>query len=149
MRAVVQRVSEAIVRIGSLEAGRIDAGLLVLIGVGSGDKAEESAWMADKVMGLRIFDDGEGKMNLSVLDTGGSILAVSQFTLYGDCRKGRRPGFSDAARPEEAIPLYERFVSLLREGGVHVETGVFQAEMKVSLVNDGPVTLLLDSRKAF
>ena len=149
MRAVVQRVSEANVRIGGMEVGRIGAGLLVLVGVGTGDKAEESAWMADKIMGLRVFDDGAGKMNLSVLDTGGSILAVSQFTLYGDCRKGRRPGYSAAARPEEAIPLYERFVFLLREGGIHVETGIFQAEMQVSLVNDGPVTLLLDSRKAF
>ncbi len=149
MRAVVQRVSEACVRVAGQAVGQIGPGLLVLVGVGNGDKAEDSAWMADKIMGLRIFEDGAGKMNLSVLDTGGSVLAVSQFTLYGDCRKGRRPGFSNAARPETAIPLYEQFVSLCRDGGIHVETGIFQAEMQVSLVNDGPVTLLLDSGKSF
>ncbi len=149
MRAVVQRVEEASVRVGSRVTGQIGAGLLVLIGIGMGDTAETAAWMADKILGLRIFDDEAGKMNLSVLDAGGAILAVSQFTLFGDCRKGRRPGFSDAAKPEEAIPLYELFVSLCRAGGTQVETGIFQAEMKVSLVNDGPVTLLLDSCKAF
>ena len=149
MRAVVQRVSEASVRVGSQVTGQIGAGLLVLIGIGLGDTVEDAAWMAEKILGLRVFVDEAGKMNLSVLDTGGAILAVSQFTLFGDCRKGRRPGFSDAARPEDAIPLYELFVTSCRAGGTRVETGIFQAEMKVSLVNDGPVTLLLDSHKAF
>ena len=149
MRAVVQRVTEASVRVDGQTVGRIGAGLLVLLGVGQGDGEADAAWMAEKVLNLRIFEDEDGKMNRSVVEREGAILAVSQFTLFGDCRKGRRPGFSDAARPEVAVPLYERVVALFGEAGVPVETGVFQADMKVSLVNDGPVTLLLDSRKTF
>ena len=149
MRAVVQRVTEASVRVDGQVVGRIGAGLLVLIGVGVGDLETDASWMAEKLVGLRIFEDEDGKMNRSVLDVEGAMLAVSQFTLFGDCRKGKRPGFSDAARPELAVPLYEKVVELCREAGLHVETGIFQTDMKVSLVNDGPVTLLLNSRKTF
>ncbi len=149
MRAVVQRVTEAAVRVDGQVVGRIGAGLLVLIGVGVGDLATDASWMAEKLVGLRIFEDDDGKMNRSILDVEGAMLAVSQFTLFGDCRKGKRPGFSDAARPEQAVPLYEKVVELCREAGLQVETGIFQTDMKVSLVNDGPVTLLLDSRKTF
>jgi D-tyrosyl-tRNA(Tyr) deacylase len=129
--------------------GQIGRGLMVLVGVAAGDGEKDVKYMADKLPNLRIFEDEQGKMNLSVLDTGGSVLAVSQFTLLGDARGGRRPSFIEAARPEVANPLYEELVRLLRESGLQVETGVFQAEMAVSLVNDGPVTLLLDSRKNF
>jgi D-tyrosyl-tRNA(Tyr) deacylase len=149
MRAVVQRVSEASVRVAGQTVGRIGAGLLVLLGVGTADAEADAAWMAEKLLGLRIFEDEDGKMNRSVADIEGSLLVVSQFTLFGDCRKGKRPGFSDAARPELAIPLYEKVVALLRDSGLAVETGVFQTDMKVALVNDGPVTLLVDSKKTF
>jgi len=145
MRVLIQRVSRAEVRIGGRIAGRIGAGFCLLVGFTHGDSDEHVAWMADKVIGLRLFADEDGKMNraLSEVD-GGALLVVSQFTLYGDARKGRRPSFVDAARPETAIPLYERFVSLLRETGVRVETGEFGAVMEVDLVNDGPVTLWLE-----
>lgn len=149
MRAVVQRVSEASVRVAGQTVGRIGAGLLVLLGVGTADAEADAAWMAEKLLGLRIFEDEDGKMNRSVEDAEGGLLVVSQFTLFGDCRKGKRPGFSDAARPELAIPLYEKVVTLLRDSGLVVETGVFQTDMKVALVNDGPVTLLVDSKKTF
>ncbi len=149
MRAVIQRVTEASVRVDGQEVGRIGGGLMVLLGVGAGDTRADAAWMAEKVVGLRVFTDEDGKMNLSLIETGGSVLLISQFTLYGDCRKGRRPGFSDAARPEEAEAMYAHVASLMRENGMTVETGVFQADMKVSLVNDGPVTLLLDSTRTF
>ena len=149
MRAVVQRVSEARVRVGGEVVGEIGRGLLVLLGVGQGDGEADVRYLAEKTAGLRIFEDEQGKMNLSVEETGGAVLVVSQFTRYGDCRQGRRPGFSAAAPPEMANALYGRFVGLLRERGLPVATGVFQAEMAVALVNDGPVTLLLDSRKEF
>ncbi len=151
MRAVVQRVKSAAVDLqdSGERRGAIDAGLMILLGVGEGDEEADSLYLADKIAGLRIFEDAEDKMNLSLLDVGGAVLAVSQFTLFGDCRRGRRPSFSSAARPELAEPLYEAFVGRLREQGVRVETGVFGADMLVSLANDGPVTLLLDSKKAF
>lgn len=126
--------------------GEIGAGLLVLLGITHCDDEKDARYMADKIAGLRVFEDDDGKMNLSVEDVGGSILSVSQFTLYGDCRKGRRPSFSEAARPEQAAPLYEAFNACLRQRGLHVETGVFGAMMDVELVNWGPVTLLVDSR---
>jgi D-tyrosyl-tRNA(Tyr) deacylase len=149
VRAVVQRVSEAAVRIDGSVVGQIGPGLVVLLGVGKGDAESDADYLAEKVAHLRILDDEAGQMNRSVLETRGHVLVVSQFTLYGDARRGRRPGWSDAAPPEEANGLYERFVSRLRGLGLTVETGVFRAMMQVSLVNDGPVTLLLDSRKAF
>ena len=149
MRAVVQRVAEASVRVEGAIVGHIGAGLLVLLGVGQGDAEEDVAALADKVLHLRIFPDEAGHMNRSLLDTRGDVLVVSQFTLYGDARKGRRPSFIDAAPPEEANRLYELFVARLRASGLKVEQGVFRAEMDVALVNRGPVTLLLDSRKAF
>lgn len=145
MRAVVQRVSSARVEVdGSVCAG-IERGLLVLLGVARDDGAGAAEWMANKLVGLRIFEDHEGKLNLSVQDVGGSILLVSQFTLVGDCRKGRRPSFSQAAPPEDAGRLYEDVAQRLREGGVSVATGVFRARMALHLVNDGPVTLILDT----
>ncbi len=146
MRAVVQRVTEAAVAVGGREVARIGPGLLVLLGVGKGDADADAAWMAEKVASLRIFEDAAGKMNLSLLDGSRAMLAVSQFTLYGDARKGRRPSFIDACEPVEAKRLYERFCELSRAAGLTVGTGVFAADMKVSLVNDGPVTLLLDTR---
>lgn len=149
MRCVAQRVSSASVAVEGKIVGQIGRGLMVLVGVASGDGEKDLQYMADKVPNLRIFEDEQGKMNLSVKDTGGSLLAVSQFTLLGDARGGRRPSFIEAARPEMANPLYEELVRRWREAGLIVETGVFQAEMAVSLVNDGPVTLLLDSRKTF
>ena len=144
VRVLLQRVSRAEVRVGTRTAGRIQRGLLALVGFTQSDDEAKLAWMAEKVVGLRIFGDAEQKMNLSVVEAGGAILVVSQFTLYGDAEKGRRPSFIDAARPEQAIPLYERFVALLRERGVGVETGEFGAMMDVELVNDGPVTLMLE-----
>ena len=144
MRVLLQRVSRAEVRVGDRVTGRIERGLLALVGFTHTDDDARLVWMADKVVGLRIFGDAEQKMNLSVTEAGGSILVVSQFTLYGDADKGRRPSFVDAARPEQAIPLYERFVALLRERGVKVETGEFGAMMDVELVNDGPVTMMLE-----
>ncbi|TYO99308.1 D-tyrosyl-tRNA(Tyr) deacylase [Geothermobacter ehrlichii] len=149
MRAVLQRVSEARVRVDNEIVGEIDTGLLVLLGVGREDEERDAVYLAEKTAGLRIFEDDGGKMNLSVIDVGGAVLAVSQFTLYGDCRKGRRPGFSDAAPPQEAERLYRCYVEGLRRLGISVATGVFRAEMAVELVNDGPVTLLLDSRRQF
>jgi D-tyrosyl-tRNA(Tyr) deacylase len=149
MRAVVQRVSEASVRVGGEVVGSIGAGLLVLLGVGREDAEADVEYLAEKVLNLRIFPDEAGQMNRSVLETGGGILAVSQFTLLGDARHGRRPGYTAAAAPEEANRLYDLFVAKLRPSGLRVETGVFRAMMDVALVNQGPVTILLDSRKAF
>ncbi|MCC3376392.1 D-aminoacyl-tRNA deacylase [Cohnella sp. REN36] len=146
MKVVLQRVSEARVRVKDETVGEIGRGLLLLVGIGQEDGEADVAWMADKVAGLRIFEDEEGKMNLSVKEVDGEILSVSQFTLYGDCRKGRRPNFMAAAKPDTANALYERFNTLLREAGFRVGTGVFGAMMDVSLVNDGPVTLILDSK---
>ena len=149
MRAVVQRVTEASVTVEGERVGAIDAGLMVLIGVKKEDTDKDLKYIVEKVQNLRVFDDENGVMNRSVLDAGGSILAVSQFTLYGDARGGRRPSYFTAAGPEEAKAFYERAVAAWRENGIHVETGRFRTEMKVSLVNDGPVTILLDSEKAF
>ena len=149
MRAVVQRVSEASVRVEGDVVGEIGPGLVVLLGVAEGDTERDAAYLADKVINLRIFPDTAGHMNRSVLELRGEILAVSQFTLLGDCRRGRRPGYSAAAPPEEASRIYAGFVSRLLESGLRVEEGVFRAMMDVALVNRGPVTLLLDSRKAF
>jgi D-aminoacyl-tRNA deacylase len=145
MRAVVQRVSRARVEVDGKVTGEIGAGLLVLLGVSKTDQESDADFVAEKIVNLRIFSDAAGKMNLSLLDAGGALLAVSQFTLYGDCRKGRRPSFDQAAPAEQARALYERFVEAARRGGVRVETGVFQAHMEVSLANDGPVTLLVES----
>lgn len=149
MRSVVQRVKRASVSVDGKVVGRIEAGLLILLGVGEKDSAGDLEWMVDKLIGLRIFEDEEGKMNRSIQDMGGQILLVSQFTLYGDCRKGKRPSFSTAAPPELAKALYEQAADKIRAYGIPVETGVFQAEMQVELVNDGPVTMLLDSEKMF
>lgn len=149
MRAVVQRVARGSVRVDGNLVGEIGPGLVVLLGVGRGDTVNDAGYLADKVANLRIFEDEQGKMNLSVLDTGGAVLAVSQFTLYGDCRKGRRPGFSEASPPEEARELYEIFVKELEKLGLKVATGVFREHMTVEIINDGPVTLLLDSKKNF
>ena len=149
MRILVQRVSSASVTIDGRVAGAIDAGLLLLVGFRTDDVPASLEWMADKVCGLRIFADAEGKMNRSVEDIGGGVLVVSQFTLYGDVRKGKRPSFDRAAKPEEANRLYEHFVRRIRAAGIECETGRFQAMMDVALVNDGPVTILLDSEKAF
>ena len=144
MRVVLQRVSRAEVRVGDRVTGRIARGYLLLVGLTHADGEEQIAWMAEKVAGLRLFGDAEGKMNLALADVGGALLVVSQFTLYGDAQKGRRPSFIDAARPETAEPLYEKFVALLRAAGLAVETGEFGAMMDVELVNDGPVTLWLE-----
>lgn len=148
MRVVLQRSKNAAVTVDGQTVGAISRGLVLLVGVADGDTERDAAYIADKVAGLRIFDDDAGKMNLSVLETGGQVLSISQFTLYGDCRKGRRPNFTGAARPEYAEPLYDRFNELLRERGLHVETGRFGAMMDVSLVNDGPVTLIVESKQA-
>lgn len=147
MRVVVQRVARAAVSIGEQEVGSIGRGLLLLIGVAPTDTAAEVEWMADKVAGLRIFGDEAGLMNLDLRSIGGEILAVSQFTLYGDVSRGRRPSFVGAARPEHAVPLYELFVGRLRTSGIRVATGEFGADMQVSLVNDGPVTLVIDRER--
>jgi D-tyrosyl-tRNA(Tyr) deacylase len=145
VRVVLQRVSSAAVRVGGTVVGEIGPGHLLLVGFTEGDGEEQIEWMADKVVGLRVFPDEDGKMNLSLDDIDGGILVVSQFTLYGDVRKGRRPSFVDAARPEMAVPLYERFVAAFRERGVaQVATGEFGAAMEVELVNEGPVTLVLE-----
>ncbi|HEX2573308.1 MAG TPA: D-aminoacyl-tRNA deacylase [Polyangia bacterium] len=149
MRAVVQRVSRAEVRVGGEVVGRIGQGLLVLVGAGQGDSESDAVYLADKVLGLRIFADEAGQMNRGLAEVGGALLVVSQFTLYGDCRKGRRPSFVEALAPEPAEALYLSFVERARQSGVPVETGRFRAMMEVELVNDGPVTLLVDSRKQF
>lgn len=149
MRAVIQRVEKASVSVEGEIKGQIGAGFLVLIGVEEGDGDADFKYIADKVPNLRVFEDEQGKMNRSLLDVGGEVLAVSQFTLLGDARGGRRPSFITAARPETADPMYERLVADWRVRGIRVETGVFGAHMKVALVNDGPVTILLDSRRRF
>jgi len=149
VRAVVQRVAEARVLVGDQVVGRIGQGLLVFVGVAEGDGPADIDYTASKIRDLRIFSDDEGRMNRSIVDAGGSVLMVSQFTLMGDARKGRRPAFDSAARPDEAKAAYEEVVARLRAGGLTVETGVFQAHMRVELANDGPVTLLLDSRRLF
>jgi D-tyrosyl-tRNA(Tyr) deacylase len=147
MRAVIQRVSRATVRVDARVAGEIGAGFLILLGVSRVDKLESASYLAEKIANLRVFSDSAGKMNLSLIDMGGSALVVSQFTLYGDTRGGRRPSFIQAAPPEEASRLYDEFVRAMRAQGIKVETGVFQSHMQVELVNDGPVTILLDSEK--
>lgn len=144
MRVLLQRVSRAEVRVDGRISGSIGKGFLLLVGLTHTDTEAQLVWMAEKVSGLRLFADAEDKMNLGLADVGGALLVVSQFTLYGDAQKGRRPSFVDAARPETAIPLYERFIALLRERGLTVETGEFGAMMDVELVNDGPVTLWLE-----
>jgi D-tyrosyl-tRNA(Tyr) deacylase len=149
MRAVVQRVSEASVTVDGSVIGQIGRGFLVLLGISHGDTQKDVGWMAGKIAGLRVFEDPEGRMNLGLADVGGAVLLVSQFTLYGDCRKGRRPSFIEAARPEVAVPLYQAVAAELRGAGLQVETGKFQAHMDVRLLNDGPVTLLLDSTQLF
>ncbi len=149
MRCVIQRVTEASVTVEGEVIGKIGKGYMILIGVSAEDGDKDIKYMADKVPNLRIFEDEDGKMNRSILDVGGEILAVSQFTLYGDARGGRRPSFSTAAKPEMANELYEKLVEAWRAQGLHVETGRFRAEMQVALINDGPVTLLMDSTKAF
>ena len=149
MRCVIQRVTEASVTVEGEVIGQIGRGFMVLIGVSAEDTDKDLKYMAEKVPNLRIFEDGQGKMNLSLKDVGGAILAVSQFTLYGDARGSRRPSFIQAARPEQANALYEQLVAAWRAQGLTVETGRFRAEMQVALINDGPVTILLDSTKAF
>ena len=149
MRAVMQRVSRAQVRVSGAISGEIGSGLLILLGVGQGDAPGEADSLLEKIVNLRIFEDREGKMNLSLLEMGGELMIISQFTLYADCRKGRRPSFTDAAPPGEAQQLYDYFVGAARARGLKVATGVFQAHMEVELVNSGPVTILLDSSKNF
>lgn len=149
MRAIIQRVKEARVEVEGEVVGRIGEGMLILLGAGKDDTEVDAEYLVEKITGLRIFEDAEGKMNLSVTDTGGEVLVVSQFTLYGDCRKGRRPSFDKAAPPELAEELYELFVREIRERGINVETGRFRAIMDVHLVNWGPVTLMVDSKKEF
>ena len=149
MRCVVQRVTESSVSVNNEIVGKIGKGLMVLIGVSVDDTDADLKYMTEKVPNLRIFDDENGVMNKSVIDVGGSILAVSQFTLYGDARGQRRPSYIRAARPEAANDMYQRLVAAWREKGIHVETGIFRADMQVSLVNDGPVTILMDSEKTF
>jgi len=149
MRAIVQRVTESSVSVEGEVTGQIELGLMVLLGVAKGDEDKDAKYMAEKIVGLRIFEDDEGKMNRSVLDVGGALLAISQFTLLGDCRKGKRPSFVAAAEPTEAERLYELFVEVARELGVDVQCGRFRTHMKVSLLNDGPVTLIVDSQKSF
>lgn len=149
MRAVIQRTNSSSVTSDGVETGRIGKGLTVFLGVGREDTEKDVQYMADKITNLRIFEDSDDKLNLSVKDIGGSLLVVSQFTLYGDARHGRRPSFTNAAAPEEANRLYELFVTTVREMGIPVETGRFRTHMVVSLANDGPVTILLDSKKVF
>lgn len=145
MRIVVQKVKRGSVTVEGKVTGAIGQGYVLLVGFTHDDTVEDLTWMVDKVINLRVFEDVAGKMNLSLLDVGGEILSVSQFTLYGDARKGRRPGFTDAARPEVATPLYDQFNQLLRDQGVTVGTGIFGASMEVEIINDGPVTILLDT----
>ena len=146
MRAVVQRVTNADVKIDGRVNEKIDDGLLVLLGVGNGDTEEDMKYIADKIIKLRIFSDENDKMNLSLEDVGGSMLVISQFTLYGDCSHGRRPYFGNAMEPVSANEMYEKFVAYIKEQGIHTETGEFGADMKVSLTNDGPVTIILESK---
>lgn len=147
MRAVVQRVLSGSVTVDKEVVGSIDKGFVILLGVSEKDTIEDVAYMVDKIINLRIFEDADEKMNLSLLDVKGELLVVSQFTLYGDCRKGRRPSFANAARPEKAVALYNEFVGKCRDMGVKTETGIFQADMKVNILNDGPVTVIVDSEK--
>ena len=147
MRALVQRVSDARVEVDGGVVGKIESGLVVLLAVAADDSVSDADYLADKIINLRIFSDADGKMNLSLLDSGGAMLVVSQFTLYGDVRRGRRPSYTEAAEPEKANLLYSYFVDRLRSAGVRVETGVFQAHMQVNLTNDGPVTIMIDSRR--
>lgn len=149
MRAVVQRVSQSSVTVDGESVGAIEQGLLVLLGVTHDDTQQDACYLAEKIANLRIFEDEADKLNRSVKDIHGAVLSVSQFTLYGDCRRGRRPSFTEAARPEQAAALYGQFNDCLRAEGLAVQTGQFQAHMEVALVNDGPVTMLLDSRKNF
>nr|WP_307760075.1 D-aminoacyl-tRNA deacylase [uncultured Peptostreptococcus sp.] len=149
MRAVVQRVVSSNVKVDGEVTGQIEKGLLVLLGVGEDDTEKDTSYMVEKIVNLRIFEDEDDKMNLSLKDVGGELLVVSQFTLFGDCRKGRRPGFSDAARPDKADEYYIDFVNKAKEMGIKTETGRFQTHMMVELINDGPVTLLIDSKKNF
>lgn len=150
MRAVVQRVKRAQVSVEGSITGKIEKGILVLLGVGEDDEIEDLEYMAKKIINLRIFEDNEDKMNLSVLDVGGNVLVISQFTLYGDCRKGNRPSYSKAARPDIAKEYYDRFIEYIKDNyKIKVESGVFQASMEVDFINDGPVTLMLDSKKIF
>jgi len=149
MRAVVQRVTRASVKVSGEIVGEIQAGLLVLLGVAREDTESDANYLAEKIAGLRIFEDDDGKMNRSVFEAGGAVLAVSQFTLFGDVRRGKRPSFDEAAPPDQAKRLYEHFVAKIRDAGLRCETGKFQAMMDVELVNDGPVTVLLDSKKNF
>ena len=144
MRAVIQRVTRAKVVVAGQTVGEIGKGLLILLGIAPTDTREITNWLADKIVGLRIFEDADGKMNVDLGSVGGSVLVVSQFTLYGDCRQGRRPSFIGAARPEVAIPLYESFLNAVRVLGIPVQAGIFGAEMAVELVNDGPVTLIVE-----
>ena len=146
MKVVVQRVKESSVTIDGEVKGQIGKGFMLLVGFSNDDNTSIIDKMIDKIIHLRVFEDEQGKMNLSLSDINGSILSISQFTLYADCRKGRRPGFTDAAKPDIAIPLYEDFIQKIKEAGIHIETGVFGADMKVALINDGPVTIILDSR---
>jgi D-tyrosyl-tRNA(Tyr) deacylase len=146
MRAVLQRVSRARVVVDGSVVGEIGRGLLVLLGIATGDTPEQARWLADKVVGLRLFSDADGKMNLALADVGGAMLVVSQFTLHGDCRKGRRPSFIEAAAPDVAIPLYEAFINEVRAQGIPTATGRFGAMMQVELINDGPVTLIVDTK---
>ena len=149
MRAVVQRVRSAEVRVEKKAVGKINSGLLVLIGISGDDDTNDITYIANKILNLRIFNDNEGKMNLNISDSGGEILVVSQFTLYGDCRKGNRPSYSGAAPPDKAVGVYKQFVDELRRSGIGIKEGVFGALMEVDLVNDGPVTIMLDSEKNF
>lgn len=149
MRAVIQRVTSGSVSVTGREVSRIERGFVVLVGVARGDGPGDVEYLADKVAGLRVFEDETGKMNLNLIEAGGAVLAVSQFTLYGDARKGRRPSFSEAAPAAEAAGLYQHFVEALKVRGIAVATGVFQAMMQVAIMNDGPVTILLDSRRGF
>lgn len=149
MRAVIQRVHEAEVEVNGKSVGKIGPGMVVFLGVGREDSTADSEYLASKIAGLRIFEDESGLMNLSVQESGGQVLCISQFTLYGDCRKGRRPGFSAAAPPEQAVKLYDQFCEHLKDFGLTVATGQFQENMRIRVDNDGPVTILLDSRKLF
>lgn len=149
MRAVIQRVTRASVKVSGETVGQIEKGLLVLLGVAQDDTEADADYLADKIVGMRVFEDADEKMNLAVTEIGGAVLAVSQFTLYGDVRRGKRPSFDAAARPEQARRLYDYFVEKIRAAGIRCETGKFQAMMEVELVNDGPVTIPIDSRKVF